>query len=764
MRSTERSESLPERAVALIGGVDGCCVTQPPRASGWLLSTGMRQSARTSFLCLWTYCRRICLFDTPPAARRSSACVGPAAYDWSVLRGRCQAQSALLSSAELARLRAFRKRPLRRPQAPRGPRPPGHTGLGPRGMVRRDPSSPEASLSAYPPYSDYPLASHPQQPPPSSSARHAARPPPVPLASTSSAGGYSYQGISPTGSAPLAGQQAPVARHSGIRLGGGGGGPPSVLQAGSSGSSIFDDDAVSAAASLNAAHLDGQGSQSRRASMADSRQHQHQLHDQMSMSHPSFAAAGPIRSQVSRRVKPCASAAAHPSRTATRTDSAALFPSRSLTPSGLTQLLFSFFIQPYAAYPVPSPSTSPYPPPLPNSYAAYPGSQIAPGLIPAPLHADHYSRYQPYPDSSGALPPAFPSQAGPIAPLSDYSMFAAPPPPPPSATHLAPQPNAGPAMAAPGQPYNLAPAFTTQQGTFYFMPRPPQPPPPQAAPPPLQHAQYTQPQQQQQQQPPPLGRVAYHAAQPQLHQPQPHPLSHPHQPLPHPHAQMVMHEMDPYSDLAASGLPMSASMSASSSANGTHHHHPHPHPAGEMLARKRSTSSPEDLRPRKPRSHQQQGDGALKQPRKKAGKSLKDQPKRFVCEFEGCGRAFARAFNLQTHEKSHLNIRDCQSHPNPLYLIRLLECKLMLSHSPARSRLRALRQVVQSQARQRAPLRGGPPGGLQSGHGPADVVPGWGRRRGRVRRVEGLGRLRRANLIANDAVGVYIERLTGEGG
>ncbi|KAM0748056.1 hypothetical protein T439DRAFT_291835 [Meredithblackwellia eburnea MCA 4105] len=36
----------------------------------------------------------------------------------------------------------------------------------------------------------------------------------------------------------------------------------------------------------------------------------------------------------------------------------------------------------------------------------------------------------------------------------------------------------------------------------------------------------------------------------------------------------------------------------------------------------------------------------------------KNQLKRFVCPHPDCGRAFARNFNMQSHLKSHLGIRD----------------------------------------------------------------------------------------------------------
>lgn len=39
----------------------------------------------------------------------------------------------------------------------------------------------------------------------------------------------------------------------------------------------------------------------------------------------------------------------------------------------------------------------------------------------------------------------------------------------------------------------------------------------------------------------------------------------------------------------------------------------------------------------------------------------KVQKKRFICPQSDCGRAFARNFNMQSHLKAHLGIRDCKS-------------------------------------------------------------------------------------------------------
>ncbi|GAA6057078.1 hypothetical protein JCM3770_001447 [Rhodotorula araucariae] len=43
----------------------------------------------------------------------------------------------------------------------------------------------------------------------------------------------------------------------------------------------------------------------------------------------------------------------------------------------------------------------------------------------------------------------------------------------------------------------------------------------------------------------------------------------------------------------------------------------------------------------------------------------KDQPKRFVCPHPGCGRAFARNFNMSSHYKSHLGVREFACHVCP---------------------------------------------------------------------------------------------------
>lgn len=158
-------------------------------------------------------------------------------------------------------------------------------------------------------------------------------------------------------------------------------------------------------------------------------------------------------------------------------------------------------------------------------------------------------------------------------------------------------------------PYSLAPAFMTQQGTFYFMPRQAQAQmqgPSGQAPPPAPlgaQAQYPPPLQ-----PAPLGGGAM---------------------------QDLSGGMLPNGGMMPSGLPMSVPVSASSSQ--TDGPSSTPRLGGGRSLEPASTKGPK--------------------PKKKA-KSSKDQPKRFICEFEDCGRAFARAFNLQTHEKSHLNIRD----------------------------------------------------------------------------------------------------------
>ncbi|KAK4693984.1 hypothetical protein P7C70_g8826, partial [Phenoliferia sp. Uapishka_3] len=48
--------------------------------------------------------------------------------------------------------------------------------------------------------------------------------------------------------------------------------------------------------------------------------------------------------------------------------------------------------------------------------------------------------------------------------------------------------------------------------------------------------------------------------------------------------------------------------------------------------------------------------GSVKKAKKNAGKN---QTKRFICPHPECGRGFARNFNMQSHLKSHLGIRDC---------------------------------------------------------------------------------------------------------
>ncbi|BGP42820.1 hypothetical protein JCM10450v2_006936 [Rhodotorula kratochvilovae] len=51
--------------------------------------------------------------------------------------------------------------------------------------------------------------------------------------------------------------------------------------------------------------------------------------------------------------------------------------------------------------------------------------------------------------------------------------------------------------------------------------------------------------------------------------------------------------------------------------------------------------------------------GSTKRPAKK------DQPKRFICPHPGCGRAFARNFNMSSHYKSHLGVREFACHVCP---------------------------------------------------------------------------------------------------
>jgi hypothetical protein len=60
----------------------------------------------------------------------------------------------------------------------------------------------------------------------------------------------------------------------------------------------------------------------------------------------------------------------------------------------------------------------------------------------------------------------------------------------------------------------------------------------------------------------------------------------------------------------------------------------------------------------------------------------KDQVKRFVCPFDGCGRGFARNFNMQSHYKSHLGVRECAF---PFLLYALLANSTLLRRTDFRS-------------------------------------------------------------------------------
>ena len=199
--------------------------------------------------------------------------------------------------------------------------------------------------------------------------------------------------------------------------------------------------------------------------------------------------------------------------------------------------------------------------------------------------------------------PAVSMAPGYAPPLMDSSgaMFAHPP------GHV-PQRQMG-MQQQPG-PYPVASAFPAQGGMVYFLPRQqPGPPPsqPQCAPlpPPVHHgtsaSMYEAP----------VGACPSGPGRPPI---------------------------------IASGLTMSVPISVSSS---TSSHTPTGTATPSTSHHKRLASSDPSA-----------GPPASKPKRKKKAKPSKDQPKRFICDFESCGRAFARQFNLQTHAKSHLNIRD----------------------------------------------------------------------------------------------------------
>ena len=241
----------------------------------------------------------------------------------------------------------------------------------------------------------------------------------------------------------------------------------------------------------------------------------------------------------------------------------------------------------------------------------HPHQQQSPLPSPLPQHQYHpqfQQQYPPYqqmpPPSQMPLPPGYAHPA--MLDSSAGPMYA------PGPAHLG-HPAQQQMQQHAGQ-YPIAPAFATQQGTFYFMPRQqavPQPAHPQydALPPPP---------------PPPLlpgpGSAMYELP------------SNGH----HAHA-------GPGMGAIPSGLALSMPLSASSSASSLT-------PTGTAT----SSSHKRSLAPADPAAAAR----AKAPPKKKKAKPAKDQPKRFLCEFDGCGRAFARQFNLQTHSKSHYNIRD----------------------------------------------------------------------------------------------------------
>ncbi|BGP19384.1 hypothetical protein JCM10213_000621 [Rhodosporidiobolus nylandii] len=88
---------------------------------------------------------------------------------------------------------------------------------------------------------------------------------------------------------------------------------------------------------------------------------------------------------------------------------------------------------------------------------------------------------------------------------------------------------------------------------------------------------------------------------------------------------------------------------------------PAPAPAAAVSAVPPVTRS--SLSPAAPQDRQQQQKirlpvGQGKRGSTKRAPAKKDQVKRFICPYTGCGRAFARNFNCQAHYKSHLGVRD----------------------------------------------------------------------------------------------------------
>lgn len=103
--------------------------------------------------------------------------------------------------------------------------------------------------------------------------------------------------------------------------------------------------------------------------------------------------------------------------------------------------------------------------------------------------------------------------------------------------------------------------------------------------------------------------------------------------------------------MMASGLAMSLPLSANSSTSSLT-------PTGTTTSTSTHTTAGTKRPPSDPSDPSAPAPAPRPKPKKKKTKSARDQPKRFICDFGGCGRAFARQFNLQTHAKSHLNIRD----------------------------------------------------------------------------------------------------------
>ncbi|GAA5858042.1 hypothetical protein JCM8547_006675 [Rhodosporidiobolus lusitaniae] len=106
--------------------------------------------------------------------------------------------------------------------------------------------------------------------------------------------------------------------------------------------------------------------------------------------------------------------------------------------------------------------------------------------------------------------------------------------------------------------------------------------------------------------------------------------------------------------------PLDMSLSSSPSVSHPHQHQYSPVPAPTATAPLKTSSVVPHVVPT-PLDPQQKIRLPIGQGKRGSTKRVpakKDQVKRFVCPFEGCGRGFARNFNMQSHYKSHLGVRE----------------------------------------------------------------------------------------------------------